>query len=70
MLRYNHFHRLFHILGLNRPQPEMEDFEFKDADPYNNEEPLGANFDDEHDTLTLNTVESSTTVPSNSRLVM
>ncbi|KAL1494617.1 hypothetical protein ABEB36_010187 [Hypothenemus hampei] len=50
--------------GLNRPQ-EMEDFEFKDADPYNNgEEPLGANFNDEHDSLTLGTMDSTSTVAS------
>ncbi|XP_066247954.1 uncharacterized protein Osi24 [Euwallacea similis] len=55
--------------GINRPPQEMDDFEFKDADPYsnNNDEALGANFDDEHDTLTLNTVESSSTVSPNSR---
>ncbi|ENN79214.1 uncharacterized protein LOC109535244 [Dendroctonus ponderosae] len=53
--------------GINRPPQEMEDFEFKDADPYNNEEALGANFDDEHDSLTLNTIESSSTISPNSR---
>ncbi|XP_050304990.1 uncharacterized protein LOC126742383 [Anthonomus grandis grandis] len=57
--------------GLNRHQQlqQMEDFEFKDSDPYNNEEPpLGADFNDDQDSLTLNTLDSSSTASPNSRL--
>ncbi|CAG9760710.1 unnamed protein product [Ceutorhynchus assimilis] len=54
--------------GYHRPQQqEMEDFEFKDAESYNNEEPLGANFNDGEDSLTLGTSDSSSTVSPNSR---
>ncbi|XP_076266487.1 protein Osi24 [Rhynchophorus ferrugineus] len=52
--------------GLNRPQPEIEDFEFKDVDPYNNEAALDAGFDD-GDNMGLNTIDSSSTSSPNSR---
>lgn len=54
--------------GINRgpQQQEIEDFEFKDVDPYNNDQALDASFND-GDSLALNTVDSSSTTSPNSR---
>lgn len=51
--------------GLNhQPQP-MEEFEFKDTDPYSNEPALGASFNnDVAETNTLDVMDASTTSPN------
>ncbi|CAH1973348.1 unnamed protein product [Acanthoscelides obtectus] len=55
--------------GINHATPEpMEDFEFKDTDPYTNEPGLGNDFHDVEATNQLAALDSSTATPSNSRL--
>nr|CAI5866632.1 unnamed protein product [Callosobruchus analis] len=55
--------------GINHATPEpMEDFEFKDTDPYANEQGVGNDFRDVEATNQLATLEASTGAPSNSRL--